>query len=282
MDSLKKEHPVSLVCRLLQISKSGYYASKRREPGKQARLNQLLLRRLVYLHTRYPVLGLDSLYHILNRKYGVSRARVHRLMKRAGIHSLRHKAFKVTTNSNHKFPVAPNLLLRNFSVGLPNTVWVSDITYIRTGEGWLYLAIVKDLCTKQIVGYAFSPHIDAALTCAALDMAVRRHRPPKGLIHHSDRGVQYACSAYQQNLKAYGMICSMSRKGDPYDNAVAENFFSCLKCELVHLTHFKTRAQAQLSVFEYIEAFYNSFRPHSAIGWISPNQFALDFYLVAC
>lgn len=242
----------------------------------------MLLRRLVFLHTRYPALGLDSLYHILNRKYGVSRGRVHRLMKQADIHSLRHKVFKVTTNSNHKFPVAPNLLGRNFSVSHPNAVWVSDITYIRTGEGWLYLAIVKDLCTKQIVGYAFSERIDAALTCEALHMAVRRQRPPKGLIHHSDRGVQYACTAYQKALGLYHMIPSMSRKGDPYDNAVAENFFSCLKCELVHLTHFKTRSQAQLAIFEYIEAFYNSFRPHSAIGWFSPNHFAQQFYLAAC
>ena len=137
----------------------------------------------------------------------------------------------------------------------------------------MYLAIVKDLCLKKIVGYAFSDHIDTQLTLAALDMAYRRRKPPKGLIFHSDRGVQYAAKAYQERLEAYGIRQSMSRRGDPYDNAVAENFFSCLKCELIHLKHYTTRALAQADVFAYIEGFYNSLRPHSALGWLSPDRF---------
>jgi len=169
----------------------------------------------------------------------------------------------------------PNLLGRNFHTDEPNQVWVGDITYIPTGEGWLYLAIVKDLCTKMVVGYAFSQRIDTALTLEALRMAYRRQKPDKGLIFHSDRGVRYAAGSFRQQLRPLHITQSMSRKGDPYDNAVAENFFSCLKCEMVHLTHSDTRDQARNAIFAYIEGFYNSFRPHSAIGWLAPKEFAL-------
>lgn len=237
--------------------------------------NQRLSRLILWLHQKYPALGLDSIYHILRRKYGCSRGRVHRLMKRLGVRSVRKKAFRNTTNSNHRHPIAPNLLDRNFHADKPNQVWVGDITYIPTGEGWLYLAIVKDLCTKMVVGYAFSQRIDTALTLEALRMAYRRQKPDKGLIFHSDRGVQYAAGSYRQQLQRFHITQSMSRKGDPYDNAVAENFFSCLKCEMVHLTHFDTRDQARNAVFTYIEGFYNSFRPHSGIGWLTPKEFAL-------
>ena len=155
----------------------------------------------------------------------------------------------------------------------PNQAWVSDITYIPTAEGWLYLSIVKNLCTRKMVGYAFSERIDTSLTLEALHLAVRRCKPPKGLIFHSDRGVQYASGAFRECLKSYGIRQSMSRKGDPCDNAVAENFFSCLKCELIHLKQYPTRASAQADVFAYLEAFYNTVRPHSALGWLSPAQF---------
>ena len=162
---------------------------------------------------------------------------------------------------------------RNFFFERPNQAWVGDITYSPTGEGWLYLAIVKDLCTRKIVGYSFSSRIDTTLTLEALDMAVRRSNPPMGLIFHSDRGVQYAAHAFRDRLESYGIRQSMSRKGDPYDNAVAENFFSRLKCELIHLKQYPTRASARIDVFAYLEAFYNSVRPHSALGWHSPAQF---------
>jgi len=257
----------------LEVSRSGYYGWLKRRPSERSLRNQALKRRLVELHEKYPAMGLDSLYHLLRPEFGCSRKRVHRQMRIAGISSVRRRAYKATTNSNHSHPIAPNLLMRNFTFERPDQAWVGDITYISTGEGWLYLAIVKDLCTRKIVGYAFSDRIDTQLTLAALDMAYRRRRPGKGLIFHSDRGVQYAARAYRERLEAYGIRQSMSRRGDPYDNAVAENFFSCLKCELIHLKQYSTRAAARNDVFAYLEAFYNTVRPHSALGWLSPAHF---------
>ena len=274
MDTNLRYHAVGKLCRALGISRSGYYAWKTWMPGTRELSNQQLCRLILELHEKYPALGLDSIYHILHRDHKCSRGRVHRMMKRLGVHSVRKRAFRTTTNSNHKHPIAPNLLNRNFHASRPNQIWVGDITCIPTGEGWLYLAVVKDLCTKMVVGYAFSDRIDTNLTLEALCMAYRRQKPPMGLIFHSDRGVQYAACAYRKQSSCFHITQSMSRRGDPYDNAVAENFFSCLKCELVHLTHFDTRSQARNAVFAYIEGFYNSFRPHSGIGWRSPWQFA--------
>lgn len=261
------------VCRELEVSRSGYYDWLGRRPSARDRSNQALRRRLTALHEKYPAMGLDSLYHMLKPEFACSRKRVHRQMRIAGISSARSRAYKATTNSNHSHPIAPNLLQRNFTFERPNQAWVGDITYISTDEGWLYLAIVKDLCTRKVVGYAFSDRIDTQLTLAAIDMAYRRRKPDKGLIFHSDRGVQYAARAYRERLGVYGIQQSMSRKGDPYDNAVAENFFSCLKCELIHLKHYPTRRAAQNDVFAYLETFYNTLRPHSALGWISPARF---------
>ena len=258
------------LCRMLEVSRSGYYEWLHRGVSKREQRNQALRRELVRLHNKYPALGLDSLYHMLKREFPCSRNRVHRLMKSLNIHSMRKKAYKNTTNSNHKHPVAENLLKRNFSFDQPNQAWVGDITYIPTDEGWLYLAIVKDLCTRKIVGYAFSHRMDTNLTLEALNMAVRREKPMSGLIFHSDRGVQYAANAYRDRLVSLKFCQSMSRKGDPYDNAVAENFFSCLKCELIHLSRFKTRSQAQTAIFSYIESFYNTVRPHAALDWMPP------------
>lgn len=260
-------------CRVLEVSRSGYYGWVYHKPCGREQSTQTLRRRLVELHQKYPALGLGSLYHMLKPEFSCSRKRVHRQLRLAGIVSGRHRAYKVTTNSRHSYPPAPNLLQRKFSFDQPNQAWVSDITYIPTAEGWLYLSIVKDLCTRKIVGYAFSERVDTSLTLEALHLAVRRCKPPKGLIFHSDRGVQYASGAFRECLKSYGIRQSMSRKGDPYDNAVAENFFSCLKCELIHLKQYPTRASAQADVFAYLEAFYNTVRPHSAPGWLSPAQF---------
>jgi transposase InsO family protein len=232
----------------------------------------------VRLHEKYPTFGLDPLYQKVKQKLSCSRKRVWRLKKQAGIYSKRHKSYKCTTNSKHKNPISPNLLGRGFKAKAPNQAWVSDITYIPTGQGWLYLAIIKDLCTKKVVGWALSHRIDTQLVMDALRMAYRRQRPEPGLIFHSDRGVQYASRAFRATLDAHGFRQSMSRKGDPYDNAVAENFFSCLKCECAHLEYFATRDAAKLAIFRYIEGFYNSHRPHSGIAWLCPNDAELLFY----
>ena len=223
-------------------------------------------------------MGLDLIYHFLkNEQIKVSRGRIHRIMKKYNIHSCRYKSFKCTTNSNHSKPISSNLLNQCFDSPAPNVVWVGDITYIPTQEGWLYLAIVKDLCTKKIVGYSFSNRIDAKLVCDALNVAIYRQRPKKDLIFHSDRGSQYASDSFRSLLYSHHIIQSMSRKGNPYDNAVAENFFSCLKCECVHLHSFISRSEAQAVIFRYIEAYYNLIRPHSGINWLSPNTFELSF-----
>ena len=231
---------------------------------------QKLLRILISFHEKHPAAGLDALVHMIKPMCPCSRNTLHRLMKLHNIHSIRKKAYKITTNSKHSYAVSPNLLQRNFIADKPNQKWVGDITYIRTDEGWLYAAIVKDLCLKKIVGYAFSDHIDTNLTVTALEMAVNRQKPQEDLIFHSDRGVQYASSQYREALAKHNITQSMSRKGDPYDNAVAENFFSCLKCELVHHKHYRTRAEAQADIFSYIETYYNAVRPQSALNWLSP------------
>lgn len=268
---------MSTLCRILNVSRSGYYQSKNPKPSKRALNNQALLKEIIATHHKYPAFGLDSMYHYLKPKLGASRARIHRLMVKFNIHSIRTKAYKVTTFSEHHRPIAPNLVNRNFNPPLPNMIWVGDITYIKTAQGWLYLAIVKDLCTKKIVGYAFSNRIDSKLVCEALIMAVNRQHPPLNLIFHSDRGSQYSSSDFRKLLTLHHINQSMSRKGNPYDNAVAENFFSCLKCEFSFFQNFRSRSEAQIAIFRYIEGYYNLIRPHSAIGWLSPNNFELSF-----
>ena len=268
------------MCQLLEVSRSAYYAWLNRKPSKRELENKAILRELVRLHHKHPTLGLDPLHQLIRPKFKASRKRVHRLKKAAKIYSIRHKAYKVTTNSKHNNPIAPNLLGKvdgkRFRATSPNQAWTSDITYIPTGEGWLYCAIIKDLFTKKVVGYATSHRINTQLCLDALDMAVFRQRQMgnlKHLIFHSDRGSQYASYAFVNALERYGFKQSMSRKGNPYDNAVAENFFSCLKCECIYLNHFKTRDAARLAIFSYIEVFYNRVRPHSGIGWANPIDF---------
>ena len=267
---------------MLNVSRSAYYAWLVRPASKRSIKDKAILRELVRLHTKHPTFGLDPLHQLVKPLFGASRKRIHRLKKQANIHSVRHKAYKVTTNSNHNNTVSPNLLGRKFKALKPNQAWVSDITYIPTGEGWLYCAIVKDLFTKKIVGYATSERINTGLVLDALNMAVGRQKPLKGLIFHSDRGVQYTAKAFRLLLNQKGFKQSMTRKGDPYDNAVAENFFSCLKCECIHLNHFKTRSDAKLAVFRYIEVLYNRIRPHSSIGWMNPVDFERQYVNQSC
>jgi len=194
-------------------------------------------------------------------------------MKEAGLSARTKRRFVKTTDSKHDFPIAPNLLQRDFSADAPNEVWVGDITYLDTREGWLYLAVLIDLYSRRVVGWAMSERIDTTLATAALNMALAQRKPGRGLIHHTDRGCQYASHEYRRMLRDIGAECSMSRKGDCWDNAVAESFFASLRKELTNRVDFLTRDAARSSVFEYIEAFYNRVRRHSTINYQSPNDF---------
>jgi putative transposase len=194
-------------------------------------------------------------------------------MKENGIRPVRRrKRPPITTDSRHGYGIAPNLLQRAFEAERPNTIWLADITYVATDEGWLYLAAVKDMATREIVGWSMADHLRSSLCENALRMAIQHRAPPRGLIHHSDRGVQYACGPYRKILDRYGIQASMSRKGDCYDNAPMESFFSSLKTELVHRTQFRTRREAKAALFEYIEIFYNRRRRHSGIDYRTPAQ----------
>jgi putative transposase len=210
---------------------------------------------------------------LLDRGCRTGRKRVARLMRVRGLAGRRRRRFRVTTQSRHPFPVAPNVLARQFARAAPDQAWVTDITYIPTGEGWLYLAVILDLCSRFAVGWALSERITDALTLGALDMALARRRPLSGLLHHSDRGSQYASGGYQRVLAQHGIVCSMSRRGNCWDNAVAESFFATLKIELVHDAAWTTRAAARRDLFEYLEPFYNGRRRHSALGYLSPRAF---------
>lgn len=210
-----------------------------------------------------------------------SRRRVARLMRKNGIRPKIKHRWVQTTDSDHDYPIAENLLNRDFAVDEPNNVWITYITYIPTDEGWLYLAGVVDLYNREVVGWSMNERINRKLVMNALDMAVMNRRPERGLIAHSDRGSQYASFDYQQLLKENGMLCSMSGKGDPWDNAVMESFFGTLKTELVHNRHYKTQDDARRDLFEYIEMFYNTIRLHSALGYLSPKHFAAQAHLKA-
>ena len=201
---------------------------------------------------------------------------VARVMRDLGIRSCAARKFRVrTTDAAHAHPVAPNLLDRDFAAAAPDRKWAADVTYVPTAEGWLYVAAVVDLCTRRVVGWAMADHLRAALCLDALDMALARRRPAAdaGLVHHSDRGCQYACGDYRRRLEEHGVACSMSRPGDCYDNAAVESFWSTLKRELVHHATYRTRAEATAAIFEWVECWYNRKRRHSALGYLSPDEF---------
>jgi transposase InsO family protein len=203
----------------------------------------------------------------------VGRKRVERLMRKAGISVTPPRRFVVTTDSNHDQPIAPNLLEQDFQATAPNTKWVTDITYIPTGEGWLYLAAILDLYSRKVVGWSMAATMETSLVQNALDMALKGRCPSAGLIHHSDRGCQYASHSYREALQDSGVTASMSRRGNCYDNAVIESFWHSLKVEMVHRRVFATRSQAESDIFEYIEVFYNRIRLHSSIGYQTPDSF---------
>ena len=274
IDVEKTDFPVAFMCRQLEVSTSGYYAWRDREPSQHASDDVKLSAEIAAFHVASRrTYGSPRIHEDLKdagRK--VSRKRVIRLMQEQEIAARRKKRFRKTTDSNHAFPVFENLLDRDFYVDEPNRVWVTDITYIWTREGWLYLAAIVDLYSRAVVGWAMSDTIDRNLCLSALTMAVVARRPGPSLVHHSDRGSQYASGDYQRALKDNKMLCSMSRKGDCWDNAVAESFWSTIKAELIHDVDFASRAIAQQAVFEYIEVFYNRRRRHSTIGYKTPAQ----------
>ncbi len=263
------------MCQILEVSRSGYYDWKDRPPSNRDLENQQILEVAEKSYEECQgMCGLDKLLADVREKFPkCGRNRLYGIQAKNKLYAIRKKKFKATTNSNHKLPVAENLLNQNFNIDKPAAVWVTDISYIDTIEGWLYLATIKDICTKEIVGWATGDNMKTDLCKRALDSAVMRHRPPKGLIHHSDRGVQYCSKEYQKLLRKYGMICSMSRKGNCYDNACAETFFSTIKCEMLYHKRYKTREEAHRDIFWYIEVFYNRKRRHQALGYLSPADF---------
>ncbi len=258
------------MCILLKISRSGYYDWIDRPPSNREKKHEEILKIITETHNKYPVWGVDPIWVEVKETIPCSRGTVHRLMKKNSIKSKRKAKWKATTNSNHNLPVAPNLLNQEFNTELPNSVWVGDITYVWTDEGWLYTAIVKDLCTKDVVGYAMGDRIVKDLVIKAMEMAIRKENPRTDLIFHSDRGSQYCSNDFKDLLKANRIRQSMSRRGNPYDNACAENFFSCLKCECTNFYRFRTRDEARQAIFEYIEVYYNRQRRHASLGWVTP------------
>ena len=269
------------MCDLLEVSRSGYYDWLDRPPSERSRKQVRILDKIKEVNKKHPMYGVDPIWAEVKESIPCSRGTAYRLMRKHGIQSKRRNKWKATTNSKHNLPVAPNLLNQDFNVETPNTVWVSDITYNWTDEGWLYTAIIKDLCTKEVVGYAMGKRMTKELVIKALLMALRKVKPGPGLIFHSDRGSQYCSKAFRALLKENQIHPSMSRKGNPYDNAPAENFFSCLKCECTNFLHFRTRKDAKQAIFEYIEIYYNRQRRHAALGWISPLKYKYQLVAMA-
>lgn len=263
------------MCHVLGVSTSAYYDWQREQESPHARRDTELrgLVRGIFTDSRGRY-GAPRIQRELAKKgVRVSRKRVARLMRESGIRAKSARKYKATTDSNHRLPVAPNLLERRFDVDGPNRAWVSDITYIWTRQGWMYLAVIIDLYSRKVVGWSLGERMHASLVCEALDAAVRLRRPAPGLVFHSDRGSQYASSAFRRRLWRYRMRQSMSRKGNCWDNAVAESFFATLKKELVRNQAFETRATARSQVFEYIEVFYNRQRAHSLLDYETPTSF---------
>jgi len=266
---------VKAICDVFNVSPSAYYAWERNRQSEHARKDAELLGEIRQIfgesRGRYGAPRVHA--ELAGKGIRVSRKRVARLMREAELRAKGRRKYKATTDSKHSLPCAPNLLARQFSVGRPDAAWVSDITYVWTNEGWLYLATVIDLYSRKVVGWSLCERMTSKLICDALDAAVRQRRPPPGLLFHSDRGSQYASTAFRRRLWRYRMCQSMSRKGNCWDNAVAESFFATLKKELIRDQAYTTRAAARAEIFEYIEVFYNRRRTHSLLGYTTPAAF---------
>lgn len=266
-------YPIKRLCLVFAVSRSGYYAWLQPERSPRACRDRELRAKIAAVHQQsretYGSPRITAELRAHNEPVG--RHRVARLMRQDGLRGRQKRRYRVrTTDSQHSHPIAPNRLATSPGPIQPNQVWVSDLTYVPTDEGWLYVAGVLDRYSRYLVGWAMGSTLDTALPLAALMMALRRRKPRAGLLHHSDRGVQYASSVYRSTLAAHGLVASMSRKGNCYDNATMESFWSTLKNELVYRCRFATRAQARTAIFDYIEAFYNRSRRHSSLGYQSP------------
>lgn len=280
MKSLRLHYDLRMLCRVLTVSRSGYYAWASRKPSTRAQENARLEIEIKAAHARTRrSYGPERLQKELQANgYYAGVGRIKRLRNKLGLRCVQLRRFKATTHSDHNLPVAPNLLEQRFMATRPNQVWVTDITYVPTDEGWLYLAGIKDLYTRQLVGYAMSERMNKALVAQALFQAMAMQRPSGGLIHHSDRGSQYCSPLYQRILKQFGMTASMSRRGNCYDNAPMESFWGTLKTELIHQRRYATRQCAQQEITDYIEIFYNRLRRHSRLGYLSPAAYAQQYY----
>jgi putative transposase len=270
----KEAYPVKALCRVLEVSRSGYYAWCERPPAKRTLDDAGLLVRIRAIFRSFPGYGGPRIHAELRADgIHVSRRRVARLMREDGLRVEQAKRFVATTDSNHDYAIAPNVLRRDFTVSAPDTVWATDITYIPTRAGWAYLAVVLDLYSRTVVGWALEGHMRAELALDALAMAVACRGPKPGLVHHSDRGVQYACDAYREALAAIGAKRSMSRRGDCWDNAPVESFFGSLKRELLAGGPFATHLEARTALWNYIDGYYNPIRRHSSLDYVSPAEY---------
>ncbi len=264
-----------MMCRVLRVSRSGYYDWARRAPSGREQKNEDLAVQIksIFDNHKQRVGAIRITKSLKKSGFKIGKNRVARIMRKHGWRAKGARKFKATTNSKHNLPVAPNLLQQNFEANRPNQKWVSDLTYIWTEEGWLYLAVVLDLYSRMVVGWAMGERMTASLVCNALEMALWRRKRPYGVIIHSDRGVQYCSREYQALLAQNKLICSMSKKGDCYDNGAMESWNGSLKVEAIHGERFKTRQEAMQHVFDYIDVYYNRQRLHSKLGYLSPVEF---------
>jgi putative transposase len=276
IDAHQDHWPVRLLCETLEVSPAGYYAWRGRPRSAQEQRQDTLLVEMRAIHTQFKARYGSPRMHkeLVARGHDCCVNTVARLMRDHGIVAKTARKFRITTtDSNHDLPVADNLLDRQFNPSQANEVWLADITYIPTREGWLYLAAVEDLFSRRVVGWSMDDRMESRLVVDALEMAVQRRLPDEGLLAHSDRGSQYASEHYQLLLARHGITCSMSRRADCWDNAPMESFFASLKKELIHDADFATRAEARAAIFEYIEVFYNGQRRHSSLGYVSPAEY---------
>jgi putative transposase len=269
------EFEVDRMCNVLQVSRSGYYGWLGRKPSKHQQRDRQLTLRIVELHAQSEhTYGSPRLHEDLKDEgERISRKRVSRIMRENQLFSKHKRKFRHTTDSEHQFPVAENILARSFESDAPNKKWAADITFIPTDEGWLYLAVVIDLFSRRVVGWSMGRRLDRGLVLEALKMALKGRKPTNGLMHHSDQGSQYASNQYRELLEAHAILASMSRRGNCWDNAIVESFFKTLKVERIYHRRYRTRDEAQADIFQYIEVFYNRKRRHSAIGYRTPVDF---------